>query len=492
MRARSILPYVASIGLVFLTTLLGEAIKKSLEPTNLVMFYLLAVVISAVRWGRGPAIMASILGVLAFDFFLVPPYLTFNVTSIHYVFTFLGLLVVGLVIGTFASRMRERTIEARQREARTAALYRLSSDLARADTPEAALAAVRRNVGEILGGDVAIYLPREGALRAVSADGGFPLGESETERARRAFETGGPLQSGDELPGRRRIRYVPLNTPEGTLGVLGISLRESDGAFERSEEQLLGALASQAALAVQRAKLAEEARQFELMRQTQKLQAALLSSISHDLRTPLASITGTLATLMDRGAALDSSGRDELLRTARGETDRLNRLVGNLLDMTRVEAKALGISKRPSDLRDAIGAALEQLRASIGERTVRIAIPQDFPEVPMDLPFMMKVFTNLIDNALKYSPAGSPIDIGARLSGNAAAIEIRDRGAGIPAGDFERVFEKFYRSTRPSRASGMGLGLSICKGIVEAHGGSIAARNNDDGGAAFTVSLPLD
>jgi two-component system sensor histidine kinase KdpD len=490
--AGRIRPYAMSIGLVALTTLLGELVKETLEPTNLVIFYLLVVVIAAVRWGKGPAIMTSILGVLAFDFFLVPPYLTFNVASIHYVFTFIGLLVVGLVISTLASRMREQTIQARRREGQTAALYHLSTDLADADTYENALQAIRKNVGAIFDADVAIFLPTEKRLGPISVDPGFPMNETELLRAQRVFETdeSSRRRAGqDESPGPR---YAPFNTPQGVLGVLGINLRETGADFADDEESLFNALVNQAAVAIQRARLAEEARQVELIRQKEKLQSALLSSISHDLRTPLASITGTLTTLIDQSAELDSPGQRELLGTARGEADRLNRLVGNLLDMTRVEAQALGIKKRMSDLRDVIWTSLEQFREAIGSRTIRITIPPGFPEVPMDVSFMMKVFTNLVDNALKFSPADSPIEITARLSDGSALVEIKDQGIGIPGSDFERVFEKFYHAERPPRGAGTGLGLSICKGIVEAHGGTIMAMNNDDGGATFTVALPLD
>lgn len=492
MNAGSIRPYAWSAGLIIVTTFLGEIVKKHLEPTNLVMLYLLVVVIAAVRWGKGPAVMTSVVGMLAFDFFLVPPYLTFNVASIHYVFTFIGFLIVGLVISTLASRMRERTIQAGQREAEAAALYRMSSDLAAADTSEKALLAIRNNVGGILGRAVAIYLPSEGAVRPVSVDDDFPLNERESLCAQRTFETGGSAR-GDARPAQwRHVRYAPLNTPEGVLGVLGISLRETGESLTRDEERLFNALVSQAAIAVQRAKLAEEARQIDLMRQTEKLHSALLSSMSHDLRTPLASITGTLTTLLDQSPELDLSGQRELLKTAHEEAGRLNRLVGNLLDMTRMEAKALRISKKPCDLRDVIGASLEQIRETIGTRPIRIAIPPDFPEVPMALSFMMKVFANLIDNALKFSPADSAIDITASASDGSATVEITDRGMGIPAGDLERIFDKFYRAEQSRRVAGIGLGLSICRGIVEAHGGTIRAKNNDGAGATLTITLPLD
>ncbi len=331
-------PYIISLGLVILMTLSGEFVKKSLEPANIVMLYLLAVVIVAIRWGQGPAIVTSILSVLSFDFFLVPPYLTLSVDRIQYVFTFIGLLIVGLVISTLASKTREQVIQ----------------------------------------------------------------------------------------------------------------------------------------------------------RQTEKLQTALLSSISHDLRTPLVSIKGALTSLLDKNFNLTDTTQKELLKTAYEESDRLNRLVGNLLDMTRMEAGALRISRKPCELRDVLGVSLDQLREEIGFRDIRVNIPSDFPELCVDFSFMMKVFLNLIDNALKYSPQNAPIDIKAVLIRDKVNIEIKDQGIGVPNSDLTHIFEKFYRAEKPQQITGTGLGLSICKGIIEAHGGRIAAQNNPDKGATFIITLPLN
>jgi two-component system sensor histidine kinase KdpD len=488
---RRIFPYAPGLGLVAIATLIGEIVKRSLEPTNLAMLYLLAVVIAAVRWGKGPAVMTSVLSVIAFDFFLVPPYLTFNVADIQYIFTFVGLLAAGLVISTLASIMREQTIQAQKREAQTAALYRLSADLADSDTFDSSLRAIRSNVGQIFNCSSAVYLPAADVLELRSGDPGFPVNEREKAMAQLAFDNARTVGGGsDDLP-PRKTRYLPFKTPQGVIGVLGICFRKGRDGLIPDEESSLNALTSQAAIAIQRAKLSEETRQIELMQQTEKLQSALLSSISHDLRTPLVSITGALTSLLDDAPGLDDSTRKELLETASGEADRLNRLVGNLLDMTRMESGALRISKKPCELRDVIGAALEQLRDKLGARIVKMTIPRDFPEVPMDFSFMMKVFSNLLDNAAKYSPQDAPIAIKARVIEDRAEIEIEDRGTGIQRGDLDRIFEKFYRAEKPQRVTGTGLGLSICRGIVEAHGGEITARSNPDLGATFTITLPL-
>ncbi|MEW5758830.1 MAG: DUF4118 domain-containing protein [Candidatus Omnitrophota bacterium] len=332
-----ICPYIISVGLIFVTTIFGELVKRSLEPTNLVMFYLFAVVFIAIRFGQGPAIVTSILSVLAFDFFLVHPYLTLGVGDLQYIFTFIAFLIVGIVVSILASKIREQVIQ----------------------------------------------------------------------------------------------------------------------------------------------------------RQTEKLQSALLNSISHDLRTPLASITGSLTTLLDDSSVLNSATSKELLYNSLGEANRLNDLVSNLLDMTKMEAGALKLNPKPCELRDIIGASLEQLKDKIGSRNINIDIPNDFPEISMDFSFMMKVFCNLIDNALKYSPLDTPIDIKATIVRDSVKIEIKDQGFGVSQEDLKHIFDKFYRAEKLKNITGIGLGLSICKGIIEAHGGEITAKNNTGLGATFIITLPL-
>ena len=489
-RKNRVYPYLFSIVLVSATTLFGELIKKKLEPTNLGMLYLLIVVIAAVRWGEGPAIVTSVLGAVCFDFFLIPPYLTLTVAHIQYVFTLIGFLVVGLVVSTLASKMREQAIQARTQEAQTAALYRLSIDLANSESFSASLQAIRKNISHVLNCQSAIFLPSAKAIESISYDPGFIPTDEEKKIALWVFNN--VLSAGmwtDNFTDNKN-HYVPLKTSQGVLGVLGIKFKENKNVITAGEANLLEAFVSQSAVAIQRARLAEESRQIELMRQTEKLQSALLSSISHDLKTPLATITGALTTLIDAPDVDESAGK-ELLETARDESDRLNLLVNNLLDMTRMEAGALRISREPCELRDVLGASLEQLKEKIGHRNVKIVIPKDFPDVPMDFSFMMKVFINLIDNALKYSSPDSLISITADSVNNKAQIEIKDQGIGIHEGDLKKIFNKFYRAEKPRHIKGTGLGLSICKAIVEAHGGEIYARNNSDKGATFVIVLPF-
>jgi two-component system sensor histidine kinase KdpD len=243
---------------------------------------------------------------------------------------------------------------------------------------------------------------------------------------------------------------------------------------------------------VERASLAGQARQAELLQATEKLQTSLLNSISHDLRTPLASITGALSSMREKTLVLDQEARDNLLETAYEESGRLNRLVGNLLNMTRIEAGAIHLKKEPCDLQDAIGAALEQLGERLARRHVNVNLPPDFNLAELDVALFEQVLVNLLDNAVKYSPSDTPIDVNVLQTGNAIRIEICDRGIGIPVDDLERVFDKFYRVQRPEKVSGTGLGLAICKGIIEAHGGTIKASNRPGGGTIITIILPKE
>jgi two-component system sensor histidine kinase KdpD len=287
------------------------------------------------------------------------------------------------------------------------------------------------------------------------------------------------------------MRFLPLRTARGVLGVIGVARGESSARMTPSQRRLFDTFASLAATALERAQLADEAEHARVVKATEDLQNALLNSISHDLRTPLVSITGALTYLQEDGSGLNDETRASLLENAREETERLNRLVGNLLDMTRLEAGALHLMREPSDLQDAIGSALEQLDRRLQGRQVRVDVADDVPLVPVDFSLLVQVLVNLIDNALKYSPRETPIDLRVRGMPTQVQVQVMDRGVGIPSDDLPRVFDKFYRVEHPQMVSGTGMGLAICKGIIEAHGGTITAENRLGGGTLITFTLPL-
>ncbi len=484
--------YLQALGLVAIVTILGQPIRPLIAPTNLVMVYLLSVVIAAVGLGRGPSIMTAVLGVLAFDFFFVPPHLTFVVSDAQYLLTFAGLLVVGFVISTLTSRVREQARQAQRREAQTAASYDLSRDLAAAGDLEAILQAVADHVGQTFARQVIVLLPDGESLQPYMLSPEFTLDEDERAVATWAFRHGQPAGRGTETLPDASARYLPLKTAKGVVGVLGVKPVIAGDRLSQEQRRLMEAFANQIALAIERAQLAEQARQAQLLQEAEKLQAALLNSISHDLRTPLASITGSLSSLRDDDAVLDGAVRADLIETAWEEAARLNRLVGNLLDMTRLEAGALRLKREPADIQDLIGVALARLDERLLDRPVHVDVPPDLPLVPLDFVLLVQVLVNLLDNALKYSPAGTPIVIKARQVEREVEISIVDAGPGLPAAELERVFDKFYRLQRPGQAGGTGLGLSISRGFVEAHGGRVWAGNRAEGGLVVTVALPLN
>jgi two-component system, OmpR family, sensor histidine kinase KdpD len=482
--------YLYSLGVVGLVTLASWLVRDFLAATNLTMLYLLGVIVVALQWGRGPAILAAALGVAAFDLFFVQPYFSFAVTDTQYLLTFAALLVVGLVISTLASRTRDQAQASQRREMYTAELYALSGELAATSGTDAIVQAIARHVAQTFTRGVALFLPVGDELRTRFSTPEFPLDANEHAVATWVFRHGQPAGSGTDTLPASRARHLPLKTGRRIIGVLSVQPSPDDGPLSSDQRRLLDAFASQAAIALERAELAEEARRGLVMRETERLQTALLNSISHDLRTPLASITGALSSLADT-TPIDDSTRRELLENAKEEADRLNRLLGNLLDMNRLEAGALKLRLEPGDVEDLVGTALAQLGDLAQNRDVRVDLPAPLPLVPMDFALVTQAMVNLLDNAVKYSPADAPIEIHAESAGDEVQIRIADRGAGIPAGDLTRIFDKFYRIQRRDTARGVGLGLAISKGIVEAHGGRIWAENRPAGGAVIVFTLPL-
>ena len=482
--------YGLAVLMVVITTLIGYIIHTSLEPVNLVMLYLVGTVAAAVYLGRGPALLTSILGVLAFDYFLVPPYLTFAVSDTQYFITFIGLFLVSLVVSSLAARTQEQAEAAIQREAHTSALYTLGRDLTSATDLQQVAEIVISHISQVFGRDAVIFLPDNGKLRMFASTAEYLPDTNEMAVATWSFEHDQPAGVGTDTLPAASLLCQPLRTGHGQIGVLGIHPKDGRKFLTPDQRQTFYAFANQAALAVERASLAEQARQAELLQATEKLQTALLNSISHDLRTPLVSITGALSSLREESLNINQEDRNSLLETAYGEAERLNRLVGNLLNMTRLEANAIHLRLEPCDIQDAIGAALDQLEERLGKTPVKVTIPEDLPLVSLDFGLFGQVLANVIDNAIKYSPKDTQIDIDVTQSENEIDILIGDRGIGIPEEDLEKIFDKFYRVSRPESVNGTGLGLAICKGIIEAHGGQIRADNREGGGSVITIMLP--
>jgi len=485
-------PYGYALAVVAICTGIAWAMFPLFASSNLIMVYLLGVIVVATRYGRGPSLLASLLSVAAFDFFFVPPYYTFAVSDTQYFITFSVMLIVAVVISGLANRIRAQAESAREREGRIAALYAMSRELASTRGVEGLLAVATRHVTELFRARVAILLPdASGRLGEVAGGGEFPMEASEVAVSQWVYEHGQVAGQGtDTLPGAAGL-YVPLLGSRGAVGVLG--LRPTDPRSFQAPEQLhqVETFASQTALAIERAQLAAAAEQAQVRAETERLRNSLLSSVSHDLRTPLASITGAASTLLENEARLDAATRRDLLEALHEEADRLNRLVQNLLEMTRLEAGALVPHTAWHSVEEVVGAALGRFGRSLAERPVTTRIPAELPLVPMDDVLIEQVLINLIDNAIKYTPAGTPIEVSADDTGAAVVVEVADRGPGLRPGEERLIFEKFHRTDPAPSVRGAGLGLAICQGIIQAHGGRIWAENRAGGGVALRFALPL-
>lgn len=485
------LQYLASLALVATATLFSSLAMPFLSPTNMVMIYLLAVVVAAIRLSLKPAILTAVSGVLAFDFFFVAPRWTFSVNDTEYIFTFLGLFGVGVVISTLVAKAKVRTEALRERELQTESLYYLSRDLAAAVDMESVMAAVMKNISETLDARLAILVPSGELMKISIISKDLTLDEKELAVADWSFRNRRPAGVGTETLGSAALLYLPLHTAAYFLGVLGIQLKNKSDYRSPHHRRLLDAFVTQISLAMERVQLAQQAEHAQILQAREALERALLNSISHDLRTPLVSIIGALSSLRDKHLHLDDKRRQDLLNGAWDEAERLNRFVGNLLDMTRLEAGELKINKEPCDVQDLIGCSLAALDLKLEGRNVSVKLADGMPLVSMDMVLMTQVLVNLLDNALKYSPIDSSIEIRAQTKTNYLLLEVLDRGPGVPEHDLQRVFEKFYRLPVPEGVTGTGLGLSICKGIIEAHQGKILAENRSGGGLRIICQLPL-
>jgi two-component system sensor histidine kinase KdpD len=483
--------YLTSLLLVAAASLASGITFRFLTPTNLMMLYLLAVVVAALRLGFKPALLTAFLGVLAFDFFFIPPYYSFAVADTQYFITFAGLLTVGAVISTLVARARRQTETIRTREMQTTHLYALSRGLASAVGLQDILNTLIRHVGETLPGQVAIFIPEGESLAQAAGSPKTSLGEKEKSVALWAFRNGQMAGRGTETLSSSEFLYLPLQTGVRAVGVMGIKMEPVGEDLAPERRRLLEAFSNQAALAIERASLAQEAERAQLLQATERLERSLLNSISHDLRTPLSSIMGTLSSLRDEGNAPGDESKRELLDLAWEEAERMNRFVGNLLDITRLEAGVLKIKKEPYDLQDLLGSCLASLESRLKGRKVKIQIPPQLPLIPMDSVLMAQVLVNLMENALKYSPPEGTIAVAGRMEENRVKIEVADQGPGVPRENLGRIFNKFFRFKRAEEVGGTGLGLAISKGIVEAHEGEIWAENLPQGGFKIAFTLPL-
>jgi len=483
--------YGRAAGVVGIATLVGFAIYRMLSVTDVAMVLLLAVALVASRYSRGPTLVASLLCILSFDFFFVPPRFTFAVSDVGYLLTFAVMLGIALLISGMTLRIRAQAETARGRERRTAALYAMSRELAATRGEAELMGVASRHIAVSFGAQVQILIPHEGRLTVpVGAAPAFPIDDKERSVAQWVFDRSQPAGVGtDTLPAAQAL-YLPLVAASGTVGVLGIRPLDASSLKDPTTRQLLEAFAAQTALALERAMLADRAQQEQVEVEAERLRTSLLSSLSHDLRTPLGAITGAASSLLEPEGPKSEAARRDLLQSILDESQRMNRLIGNLLDMIRVESGALQVQKEWQPLEEPVGVALIRLEDRLRDHPVTVRLPPDLL-VPVDGVLIEQVFLNLLENAVKYTPPGTPVEIAASVEGSVVRVEVADRGPGLPAGEEARVFDKFYRGAGAPPGGGVGLGLTICRGIIAAHGGRIWAENRPEGGTVFRFTLPL-
>ena len=485
--------YAAAVGLAVLATVIGLPARGLIAPSNFMTSYLLALVISAVYMGFGPAALTGLCAIVAFDFFYLPPYYRLAIPDWGNLLPLISFLVIAGVITTFVNRSRRQAHAARQREAHTHALYRLSRDLAASTDMDAVLTAAIEHWCHILGGEAAVLLPDdEGCLRIQAESAGFNVSPEVVEMVISNYAR---IQSSSlhirPLSDTIGISQIMLKTSEDTVGVLLAQQDQRERPFSLEQDRLTEVFANQVALAIERIHFARQARETEMLKATEALQTAILNAVSHDLRTPLSSITGVLSTLDEEAELLSEQAQHELVGTALSEAQRLNHLVGNLLDISRIQADALHLTEEFNDVQDLVGSVLVNLEPYLEAHPIKTSIPDSLPLVPMDFVLISRILHNVIDNAIKYTPEGAPIEVSATLNEPWLEIRVADRGPGLPPKDLERVFDMFYRSSQTGEIQGTGLGLAISRGIVKAHGGRIWAENRSDGGLRVSVALPL-
>lgn len=465
-------------------------LREVLDLANIVMVFLLVVFLSAMYLGRGPAVLAAFLSVGLFDFFFVPPHLSFAVSDVQYLLTFLVMLAVGLVTAHLVAGIRTQAALARQAEDEARALYALARELAGALTLDQALDVLAAFLDRGRGLEASFYLPDAGRILRCYRHGGHGPGELELGFASSAFERGAPVEL-DALAGSgMSALYLPMMTAMGCRGVLAVSPRDCDEEVMRAQRPLLTAAASLLGIAVERLHYVEVAQQAQLETSSERLRNSILAALSHDLRTPLTSLVGQADALALSRADIPAAER-ESAAAIRDQARAMGRMLGNLLDMARLQSGRIQLRKEWQLLDDVLGAVLRLLGGALADHRVQVDVPGDLPLVAFDAVLMERVLGNLLENAAKYSPPGSVIDVRARADGGYLRVSVCDRGPGFPPGHLATVFDLFTRGVPESLTPGVGLGLAICKAIVEAHGGSIVAENRADGGACVRFELAL-
>ena len=486
--------YFWAVAVTLLSTLVGRLMFGRLELANLVMVYLLGVVFVATRFGRGPSILASVLGVACLDFLFVQPYYSFSVSDSQYLITLLAMLVVGILISNLMINVRSQAKVAAHRERRAAALYSMSKELSSIQSEdEAVRIAVKHLYSEFSSPNVILFPNNHGRVvfprKPVIAQS---LRGADLSVAQWVFDHNEIAGQGtNTLPGAEAV-YFPIHNEGKVLGVLALLPVNLRRVFLPEQQKLLDTFLRQIGQAVARIRFSEQARSTQMQMEAERLRNSLLSAISHDLRTPLATIIGSASAIVQEKGELKPQDRLDLGQGIVDEAERMSNLVNNILDMARLEAGVLELNKQWYPLEEIIGTVLTLLHKQLTDRPVKVKLPEGIPMILADAVMIEQVLINLLENAVRYTPPGSALEIVAEFNESSVEIAVADHGPGIPKGQEERLFEKFYQTRHETAQSGVGLGLAICRAIVEVHGGRIVARNRTEGGAVFIFTLPFD
>jgi two-component system, OmpR family, sensor histidine kinase KdpD len=481
--------YVLTVLACVATTACAAVLDRYFDLANIVMVFLLTVVLVAARWGRGAAVLAAVLNVLAFDFFFVPPRFSFAVSDAQYVLTFAVMLAVGLVIGQLTAGVRFQARVAGHREERARTLYEFSRELSGLLTTTQVIEVAEDFMARTFRATVSVLVPDE-VDRLVSRTARGMRNPADTAAAQWAYDRSEPAGAGTDTLPANEFLFLPLKAPMRTRGVLAIRPERSRDLLIPEQMRQCETFAALIAIALERVHYVDVARDALIKIESERLRNSLLAALSHDLRTPLAALLGLSESMALTQPPL-SRQQAEIARTLADETKRLIALVNNLLDMARIQSGEVRLHLEWHPLEEVVGSALAAIRTALGQRPVTVALPHDLPLVQLDAVLIERVFVNLLENISKYTPPGTPVSISARAVDGMLEVSVADEGPGIPAGSEELVFEKFARGEKETATPGVGLGLAICRAIIEAHKGRIHAEAGRTKGARFIFTLPL-